>query len=122
MLISDQAKETFNFLADRLHDRVRTKRLSPSKIECLSNWILTHHVMLEGKPMNFEDRPWMQALYDDLTPHIVLIKATQVGGSVWAILHCIQKCKLVADWRGWVYFFPTKTDVQDFSRTRVKPL
>ncbi len=50
---------------------------------------------------------------------MVLSKAAQIGGTTWAILRsfhaCIQGLNVG-------YYFPTQTDVYDFSRSRVGPL
>lgn len=105
--------------------RLETRVLAHDRaldIPPLSRWIRSNHITLEGRTLELESRPWLRQLYDDPHPFMVLRKATQVGGSVWAILSMLQKCMEVPNWRGTVYFFPTKTDVTDFSQTRVGPL
>ena len=61
----------------------------------------------------------MRAIYDDSCPHIVLVKAAQIGGTTWAILRSLHSCLCGLNVG---YLFPTKTDVLDFSRSRVAPL
>ena len=90
--------------------------------ELLSDWTERVAITLEGRRLGFDERPWLRELYEDTHRHVVLIKATQIGGSVWAILRCIHLARVMPGWRGWVYWFPTKSDVLDFSQTRVKPL
>lgn len=111
-----------NSLIDRITERLTAQSLTPADIESMSAWIARRRIVLEGFPLDLDARPWLTDIYNDATPHVVLRKATQVGGSVWAILSVLHKCDVVKDWRGTVYFFPTKTDVLDFSQTRVQPM
>ena len=88
----------------------------------LADWCVDHAIKLEGRLLDLEQRAWMRAVYDDNYHHVVLCKATQVGGSVWAMLRCVHLAHTKPNWRGTVYFFPSRSDVLDFSQTRVKPL
>lgn len=58
-------------------------------------------------------------VYDDMSAHVVLMKDTQIGGTTWAALRSLHACLcgLIV-----VYHFPTRTEVHDFSRSRVAPL
>ena len=47
------------------------------------------------------------------------MKGAQVGGTTWAILRAIHAC---LNGLNTIYYFPTKTDVLDFSKSRVGPL
>ena len=47
------------------------------------------------------------------------MKASQVGGSVYAILRALHAC---LSGLNVIYFFPTRTDVLEFSKSRVGPL
>lgn len=49
----------------------------------------------------------------------MLSKAAQIGGTSWAILKSIHACKQGLNVG---YYFPTKTDVLEFSKARVTPL
>jgi phage terminase large subunit GpA len=49
----------------------------------------------------------------------VVCKAAQVGGSTFAILRSLHACLIGLNV---IYFFPTRTDVLDFSKSRVTPL
>jgi len=49
----------------------------------------------------------------------VLSKAAQIGGTTWAILRAIHAC---LSGLNVIYFFPTRTDVLEFSKSRVRPL
>lgn len=46
-------------------------------------------------------------------------KAAQVGGTTWALLRSLHACR---NGLNVIYFFPTRTDVLDFSKSRVTPL
>ena len=49
----------------------------------------------------------------------MLSKAAQIGGTTWAILRAIHSC---LSGLNVIYFFPTRTDVLEFSKSRVGPL
>src|SRR5438093_7010296 len=76
-------------------------------------------IRLEGRPFSFEGHEYLRAIYDDTAPHVVLTKAAQVGGTTWAILRSIHACRSGLNV---IYYFPTRTDVLDFSKSRVAPL
>jgi len=84
----------------------------------LALWAL-RKIRLDGKPFSFAGHEYLRAIYDDTAPHLVLSKAAQIGGTSWAILRAIHSCLLGLNV---MYFFPTRTDVLDFSRSRVNPL
>jgi len=50
---------------------------------------------------------------------VVVSKAAQVGGTTYGILRALHACLQGLDV---MYFFPTRTDVLDFWRSRVGPL
>jgi hypothetical protein len=76
-------------------------------------------IRLDGRPFSFVGHEYLRAIYDDTAPHLVLSKAAQIGGTSWAILRAIHSCILGLNV---MYFFPTRTDVLDFGRSRVNPL
>src|SRR5207247_1678790 len=84
----------------------------------LAAWALKR-IRLEGRPFSFKGHEYLRAIYDDQSPHVVVSKAAQVGGSTYAILRSLHAC---ATGLNVIYFFPTRTDVLDFSRSRVTPL
>jgi hypothetical protein len=61
----------------------------------------------------------LRAIYNDTAPHMVLSKAAQIGGTTWAILRSLHACLTGLNV---IYFFPTRTDVVEFSKSRVGPL
>jgi hypothetical protein len=84
----------------------------------LATWA-TRRVRLDGRPFSFEGHEYLRAIYDDGSPHVVLSKAAQIGGTTWAILRSIHACLAGLNV---MYFFPTRTDVLEFSKSRVTPL
>src|SRR5437867_4329257 len=75
-----------------------------SRTDPLAAWALKR-IRLEGRPFSFEGHEYLRAIYDDTSPHVVLSKATQIGGSTWAILRSLHACTLGLNV---AYFFPTK--------------
>jgi hypothetical protein len=89
-----------------------------SRSEPLADWAV-RRVRLDGKPFSFAGHEYLRVIYDDTSRHVVLLKAAQVGGTVWAILRAIHACMAGLNV---MYLFPTRTDVIEFSKSRVKPL
>src|SRR5712691_3416976 len=89
-----------------------------SLTDSIVDWAVKN-IRLEGLPFRFAGHEYLRALYADTAQHIVLSKAAQVGGTTWALLKMIRACM---NGLNGIYFFPTKTDVQYFSRTRVASL
>src|SRR5262245_128350 len=77
----------------------------------LAEWAV-QKVRLDGRPFRFEGHEYLRAIYDDTSPHVVLSKAAQIGGTTWAILRSLHACMAGLNC---IYFFPTRTDVLEFS-------
>jgi len=88
-----------------------------AKSDPLADWAVGR-IRLEGRPFSFEGHEYLRALYNDVSPHVVLSKAAQIGGTVWALLKSIYAC---LNGLNVIYFFPTRTDVLEFSKSRVGP-
>ena len=84
----------------------------------LAEWAL-RKIRLDGRPFRFEGHEYLRALYNDTAQHIVLSKAAQIGGTTWGILRTLHAC---LSGLNVIYFFPTRTDVLEFSKSRVGPL
>jgi hypothetical protein len=91
---------------------------SRATAEPLAAWA-TRRIRLDGRPFSFEGHDYLKAIYDDGSPHVVLCKAAQIGGTVWALLRAIHAC---LNSLNVIYFFPTRSDVLEFSKSRVGPL
>ena len=84
----------------------------------LAAWAVKH-IRLDGRPFRFEGHEYLRAIYDDTSPHVVLSKAAQIGGTTYGILRSLHAC---ISGLNVIYFFPTRTDVLEFSKSRVGPL
>src|SRR5712672_3138651 len=84
----------------------------------LAAWAVKR-IRLDGRPFLFDGHEYLRAIYDDSAPHVVLSKAAQIGGTTWAILRSIHAC---LSGLNVMYFFPTRTAVLEFSKSRVNPL
>ena len=94
------------------------KPLTRAAAEPLALWA-QRRVRLDGKPFSFAGHEYLRAIYDDTAQHIVLSKAAQIGGTSWAILRSFHACAMGLNV---IYYFPTRTDVLEFSKSRVGPL
>src|SRR5262245_20556839 len=74
--------------------------------EPLAEWAV-RRIRLDGKPFSFEGHAYLRAIYDDTAPHVVLSKAAQIGGTVWAVLRSFHACLAGLNVG---YYFPTRTD------------
>ncbi len=86
--------------------------------EPLADWA-QRRIRLDGRPFRFEGHEYLRTIFDDTAQHIVLNKAAQIGGTTWAILKAFHACVVGLNV---MYFFPTRTDVLEFSKSRVGPL
>jgi hypothetical protein len=102
--------------------RKRARELATPAVRALNDplgaWA-EKRIRLEGRPFTFQGHEYLRAIYDDTAPHVVLSKAAQIGGTTWAILRSLHAC---LQGLNVIYYFPTRTDVLDFSRSRVGPL
>jgi len=84
----------------------------------LAKWS-ERNIRLDGKPFRFEGHEYLRAIYDDTAAHVVISKAAQVGGTTFGLLRSIHAA---LNDLSVIYFFPTRTDVLDFSKSRVTPM
>src|SRR5437867_6719352 len=84
----------------------------------LAQWAV-RRIRLDGRPFTFGGHAYLRGIYDDTSPHVVLMKAAQIGGTVWAVLRSLHAC---LSGLNVIYLFPTRTDVLEFSKSRVGPL
>src|SRR5213593_4835323 len=104
------------YLKSRVSELTSPARRASS--EPLALWA-EKRIRLEGKPFSFEGHEYLREIYDDCSPHVVLSKAAQIGGTTWSILRSLHAC---LSGLNVAYFFPTRTDVLEFSKSRVGPL
>ena len=83
-------------------------------------WVLKD-IILDGTPFAFDRHEYLIEPYRDNHPHQVELKATQLGLTTKAMLRCLYNARY-KDYRGILYLFPSKSDVLDFSKSRITPL
>lgn len=77
-----------------------------------SLWILKYGIKNEvGTPLDFTKRKFLVDIYDDFSPHQVLLKPPQIGATVMNTLKALYVAKKKR--RQIIYTLPTQGDVQD---------
>src|SRR2546426_7640794 len=107
---------SLRYLKSRVTELATAK--TRSLTDPLAAWSVKR-IRLDGRPFSFECHEYLRAIYDDASPHVVLSKAAQIGGTTWAIFSSIHACMSGLNVMS---FFPTRTDVLEFSKSRVSPL
>lgn len=75
-------------------------------------WVLQHQIKNEvGMQIDFDKRPWLKAIYNDLSPNQVWLKPPQIGATVCNTLKSLWVAKTLQ--RQIIYTLPTQGDVQD---------
>ena len=87
----------------------------------VSYWVNEFITLETGLKFGFKDRKYLLQPYQDTHPKQVHIKCTQIGVSTMSILKVIHSC-LNRFFLGAIYFFPTDSDVSEFSKSRVSPI
>ena len=82
-------------------------------------WVKT--VILDGKPFTYDRHEYLVEPYRDDHPHVVELKATQLGLTTKAMLRALYGARFKG-FKGILYLFPSRSDVLDFSKSRVTPL
>jgi len=84
-------------------------------------WCEKTPVILDGKPFTFDRHEYLRVPYQDNHPHLVEMKAAQMGLTSKALLKVVYGARY-GQYRGILYLFPSRSDVTDFSKGRVSPL
>ena len=87
-------------------------------------WPLSLPIILDGKPFTFLKHEYLIEPYHDDHPFQVEIKATQLGLTTKAILKQFYRARYESEKyrRGIGYYFPSRTDVTELTKTRINPL
>lgn len=90
-------------------------------------WAMKHKT-IKGKPLTFvsshnpfANRPWQQELLNDTHPNKVIQKSRQLGLSEMAVTEALWFAD-THDNVNIMYTFPTKQQMEDFSKTRIDPV
>jgi len=108
---------------DVLYQRLLTvaqERLRKEKLSDYSSWVRAVWVNSRGKPLSFDDRPYLVGIYQDQYPNIVYTKSAQIGVSE----RLISEAVWLAEQRGLNSMFvtPAQSQLQDFVQARLNPV
>lgn len=78
-------------------------------------------LMVDGFPFSFDKHEYLKEPYQDNHPFQVDMKAAQKGLTTRAMLRVVYNGRY-RGFRGILYLFPSRTDVSDFSKSRIDPL
>ena len=87
----------------------------------LGQWAEKSPVILDGRPFSFRNHEYLIVPYADDHPHMVEIKAAQMGLTTKAMLRTLYAARY-RNFRGILYLFPSRTDVTEFAKGRIDPL
>ncbi len=90
-------------------------------IPSLKEWVESNSIILDGEPLTFNKHEYLIEPYSEDHPFTVEEKASQMGITSLRMLTVMYRAKH-RRYRGILYYFPSKTDVIDFSKTRILPL
>lgn len=94
---------------------------SDSRPTSLAGWAVNTPVILDGHPFSFDRHEYLKGPYGDPRRFEVHLKATQLGLTVYGMLRSLYSLRY-RGFKGVLYLFPSRNDVADFSRARVKNL
>jgi Phage terminase large subunit gpA, ATPase domain len=87
----------------------------------LGSWAEGTPIILDGNPFSFKGHGYLKQIYFNPHAYEVHIKATQLGLTVYGISRSVFSLRF-RGFLGVLYLFPSRNDVADFSRSRVKTL
>ncbi len=87
----------------------------------LGAWAEKTPVILDGRQFSFHKHEYLMTPYADNHPHMVEIKAAQMGLTTKAMLRAMYAARY-RNFRGILYLFPSRTDVTEFAKGRIDPL
>jgi len=83
-----------------------------------SYWCENSDIKVDGDPFSFVGREYLIGIYQDEAQKVAILKASQLGLSIFALLRSIYRCKYTYR-HGVLYLMPTKDDISDFSQARM---
>lgn len=100
-------------------------QVSPTQLKALQHdifalWAATSGIQVDHKPFNFDRHRYLLPLYMDMSKEICLMKAAQMGATIWMLLRLLWFC-LFQQVKACLYF-PTDEATGKLSKDRLKPL
>lgn len=104
---------------------VSPKNVTPEQLKALSEvnfllWVLTSGIKVDHRPFDFDRHKYLIPLYVDRAQEVILMKAAQLGATIWLLLRLIHFCK--TNPAKACLFFPTDEGVKLLSKDRLAPL
>ena len=112
---------TDDLYTDLLGEITRTFEESGPLPDSFSDWCVKAPIILDGEPFSFEYHEYLQEPYRDDHPDQVEMKSTQMGCTTRAMLRLTYGARF-RGYRGILYLFPSRTDVTEFSKSRISTL
>jgi hypothetical protein len=99
--------------------------LTPAQIEAIKStsfavWAATSDLQVDHRPFDFDRHKYLLPMYLDDSKEIVLMKAAQMGATIWMLLRLLWFC-LYHRAKACLYF-PTDEATSKLSKDRLKPL
>lgn len=107
----------FEEVEDKANLIIDGEEYTPEEVAQAANlypytWVLQNEIKNEvGTPIDFDKRPWLKDIYNDLSPNQVFLKPPQIGATVMNTLKSLWVAKMLR--RQIIYTLPTQGDVQD---------
>lgn len=109
------------------HERAFVRRLAArfderrgEVVEPFGRWV-ERNFMLDGLPFSFKGHEFLRLPYSDEHPYQAYRKPSQVGISTRMIAEAAYMCRFRVPY-GVIYYFPTDSDVSEFSKTKITPI
>ena len=106
-------------LFDNLLNAIEMEQPEDIEAPPFHEWV--QNIKVDGRQFSYKNREYLLDVYQDNHPYRVIEKCTQTGGTVEAILRAIYGARY-KNYRNILYYFPSRTDVTEFSKGRVSPL
>lgn len=100
--------------------QISPQQLSALQRENFALWAATAGIEVDHRPFNFARHKYLLPMYLDMSKEIVLMKAAQMGATIWMLLRLIWFC-LFHQVKACLYF-PTDEATGKLSKDRLKPL
>jgi hypothetical protein len=114
----NDAQSIFRWMVDGIDRRLDQSNLA---VQSLSEWAVNTPIILDGQPFDFHRHEYLREPYQDDHSHIVEMKAAQMGLTTKGMLRALYGARY-RGYKGILYLFPSRTDVLDFSKSRISPL
>lgn len=99
---------------------IAQEKFKTEKLSDYFTWVKAIWVTARGNPLQFDNRYYLEQIYIDQHPHIVYLKAAQMGLSERSVSEAVWVCDQLGV--NTLYTFPTQTHLQDFVQARIDPV